>query len=792
LRGLPSHVAGALALLTAALATVPLATPVEAQPAGPARPARPPARAVPATAARRPVSGDRIAAIKVEGNQRIEATTIQTYMLLVPGDVFDPDRMDRSLKTLYATGLFSDVKLRRDGNTLVVTVVENPIVDRIAFEGNHKLTDDNLRSEVQLRPRAVFTAAQAQADRQKLLDLYAHRGRFAATVEPKIIQLPDNRVNVVFEINEGDSTLISRITFIGNRAFSESKLREVVDSRQSAWWRFLSTSDSYDPERVNFDKELLRRFYLKNGYADFTVAAADAELSPDRSSFFLTYSLHEGERYRVGKLSVDSKLAHVDGASLLPDVQLSVGDWYDGDAVERSVQAMIDDVQGRGNAFVQVQPRISRDQAKHTVDLVFDVTEGPRVYVERIDIVGNTRTEDKVIRREFRLAEGEAFNAAAIRRSRQRLQDLNFFNKVDFTSAQGSTPDRAIITANIDEKSTGELSIGGGYSTDAGALVNLGLREKNFIGTGIDAGINGTLGTKESQIDISASNPYLLDRNLVGGFDIFLIQNNNQNISEYNERREGFTVNLGYEFNEHLRQGWNYSLVDRDIYDIATTASIYILNQQGYSLLSQVGQTLTVDYRDSQLSPHTGFIIRLGTDFAGLGGDERYLRAKLDGAYYIPLDRFTNNADWGVVISAGGGYLAQLGRQEKIIDRFFLGGDNLRGFEAGGAGPHDITTGDSLGGRLIWTQSTELRFPLPISPDLGISGRAFVDVGSLSQVTAYQGNPVTDSAAPRVGAGVGVSWKTPFGVINLDLADPVLKKRYDKTQIFRFGFGTKF
>ncbi|MBV9734422.1 MAG: outer membrane protein assembly factor BamA [Acidisphaera sp.] len=754
-----------------------------------------PTRAIPRGRPALPVAGnpsDTIESVRVEGNQRIEPGTIRSYMLLQPGDTFDPDRMDRSLKTLYATGLFSDVNLHREGRTLVVRVAENPIVDRVAFEGNSHLTDDQLRNEVQLRPRAVFTVAQAQADRQRLLDLYARRGRFAASVDPQIIRQSENRVDVVYKINEGPATLISRIAFVGNHAFGEDRLREVINSRQSIWWRFLSTSDNYDPERIAFDKELLRRFYLRNGYADFEVQDANAELSPDRRSFFVTFTLQEGERYRVGSVSVNSQLTHVPGASLLPDVQLGQGDWYDGDAVERSVTAIQDDVQNRGFAFVQVNPRIARNQARHTVDLVFDVTEGPRVYVERIDIVGNTRTEDKVIRREFRLAEGDAFNAAAVRRTRQRLQDLGFFNNVTITTAPGSTPDRAVLTTTVQEKSTGELTVGGGYSTDAGALVNLGLRERNFIGTGIDAGINGTLGTKESQIDLSATDPYFLDRNLVAGFDIFDIINNNQDIAEYDEKRYGFTVNLGYEFNDHLRQSWNYSLVDRDVYNVASTASIYVMNQSGYSLLSQLGQTATLDYRDSRVDPHTGFVMRLGTDFAGLGGDARFVRTKLDGSYYVPLDRFTNNSDWDLVFSAGAGYLFQLGRVEKIIDRFFLGGDNLRGFEAGGAGPHDITTGDSLGGRFIWTQSTELHFPLPISPDLGLSGRAFVDVGALSQVNTFEGHPVTDDASPRVGAGVGVAWRTPFGLINIDVADAVIKKHYDKTQIFRFGFGTRF
>jgi outer membrane protein insertion porin family len=713
-------------------------------------------------------------------------------MLVQPGDPFDPERLDRSLKTLYATGLFSDVSLRRDGDTLVVHVVENPIVNRIAFEGNHKLNDDTLRPELQLRPRAVFTPAIAQADRQHILDLYARRGRFAARVEPKVIKLPDNRVDVVFEINEGDETLVSRIAFVGNHAFGEGRLKEVIGSREEAWWRFLSSSDTYDPDRVNFDKELLRRFYLKNGYADFEVTNAVAELAPDRTAFFLTFTLSEGERYRVGKVSVNSTLRKLDSAALQPLLDIEPGDWYDGDAVERNVQALTDAVQSHGFAFVDVKPRISRDRAKHVIDLVFDVGEGPRVYVERIDINGNTRTKDKVIRREFRLAEGDAFNAALIRRSRQRLQDLGYFNSAAVTSAPGSAPDRSVVTANIEEKATGELTVGGGYSTDVGALANVGLRERNMIGTGIDAGINTIIAQRESSIDLSATDPYFLDRNIVAGIDLFHTDNNNQFISQYSERRTGFSLRAGYDFTDHLRQSWAYSLVDRNVYNVASTASIYIQDLAGTSDLSQIGQTITVDYRDSTVDPHSGWVLRGGTDFAGLGGTERFIRTKVDGVYYIPLDTFTGDSDWGIALSAGTGYLFTLGQQEKIIDNFFLGGDNLRGFETGGAGPHADGTGDSLGGRFIWTQSTELRFPLPISPDLGLTGRTFVDIGALSEANKIPGYGITDDAAPRMGVGVGVSWKTPFGLINIDLGDPVIKKNYDQTQIFRFGFGTRF
>jgi outer membrane protein insertion porin family len=816
--------------LLAAVCLTPIlaSTAGQAQPTQPTRPDTHPARhaqaarpAAHTAKAQRPSaavvrSGDTIAAIKVVGASRIEEGTIRSYMLVAPGDPFNPDKIDRSLKTLYATGLFSDVNFKRDGSTLIVTVAENPLINSVSFEGNHKVDDKTLTPLIEERPRGVYTPQAAQSDRQKILDAYAKRGRFGATVEPKIIRLDKNRVDVVFEINDGDSTLVSRIAFVGNHKFSESRLREIISTREEAIYRFLSSSDTYDPERVNYDKELLRRFYLKNGYADVDVKDATAELAPDRSAFFVTFTINEGEQYKVGTISVDSKLPKLKGDELLPLVDLSPGDIYDGDSVERSTTAIQDAVQSRGFAFVLVRPRIARNREKHTVDLVFDVTEGPRVYVERINIEGNTRTKDKVIRRELQLAEGDAFSASAVRKSKSRLTDLNYFNTVNITTQPGSTADKAVVTVAVDEKATGELTFGGGYSTDAGALINVGIHERNLVGTGLDAALNGVLAQLRSEVNFSLTDPYFLDRNLVAGVDIFHVDNNNQTISQYDERRTGFSLRMGYEFNEHLRQALTYSLVDRNVYNIEQGSSLFIAQQAGGTLLSQIGQTLSLDYRDSRSDPHTGFIIRYGTDFAGIGGTAHYIRNKIDSTYFIPLDIFTGNSDWGIAVSGGAGLLTELGGHvESIVDRFYLGGDNLRGFQNGGVGPHSVALNqggifygsDSIGGRFIYTQSTELHFPLPVSADLGLTGRAFVDVGGLgvvsNQPTTLSTNLLNqpqyvtqqkqgNDPDPRVGAGVGVSWKTPFGLINVDLAVPVVKKSYDQTQFFRFGFGTRF
>jgi outer membrane protein insertion porin family len=787
--------------LAACLLAIACVVTAAAQPTAPAP--RPPS-APPTPSAPPPSAGGTIRSIEVTGNQRIEAGTIRSYMLVLPGDPFDPDRLDRSVKTLFSTGLFQDVQLSRQGDVLIVTVAENPLVNKVAFEGNKKLGDDQIRTEIQTKPRAVFTPSMVEADRRKILDLYSKKGNFDATVEPKIIRQSQNRVDVVYQITDGPTALISKIAIVGNRAFSEDRLVEAITSRESRWWRFLSTSDQYDPERMNFDKELLRRFYLKNGYADIQVLDATAELSPDHKGFFVTYTVREGERYKLGEVSATSQIRGVTAEELQKVIDLHTGDWYDGDAVGKGADAIEEYIHNRGYAFVEVKPRIKKNSDKQTVDVVFEVGEGPRVFIERIDIVGNTRTKDKVIRREFRLAEGDAFNAELIRKTRTRLTDLGYFAGVEVVTSPGSAPDKAILTTRIAEKATGELSFGGGYSTDAGALVDIGLAERNLVGTGVNASINGVLAQKRSSLNASVTDPYFLDRNLVAGFDLFAIQTQYLGTEPYDEKRYGGALRIGYDINEHLRQVWSYTLVDRDVYNVIAGTSPLIVNQQGWTLLSQVSQLTTVDFRDSRLYPHTGWALDLGLDYAGLGGSVNFVRGNVSVAYYIPLDRLMDNDQWGIKLSASGGYMVNIGNgKDLIIDRFFLGGDNLRGFQTGGAGPHDSTSGDPLGGRKIWTESQELRFPLPGVPrDIGLTGRAFVDVGALTDATPQGGSfcssaacksvVITQSSAPRVGAGVGISWRTQFGLINVDLTPFVIKQAHDQTQIFRFGFGTRF
>lgn len=767
----------ALLLASACLVALPLPL-AEAQPrAGAPRAAQP---------------GDVITSVVVRGNQRIEADTIRSYMLVQPGDVYEADRADRSLRTLFATGLFRDVRIGRDGATLVVEVAENPIVNRVAFEGNRRISADVLRQDVQLRERSVLTPQLVQLDRQRILDIYARRGRFAAVVEPKLIELDQNRVNLVFEITEGPTALVARINFVGNAGFSDARLRDVVATKEQAFFRILSTADSFDPERLAFDRELLRRYYLRNGFPDVQIGAATAELAPDRSGFFLTFNINEGPRYTFGDIEITSAFPALDVATLRRFLDVQPGAIYDGDAVERTSQALSDAANLRGFPFVDVQPQITRDTETRRANITFALTEGARVYIDRIDISGNTRTQDRVIRREFRLAEGDAFNAAQIRRSRERIRNLGYFGDITINNGPGSAPDRTVVDARVVERATGEISLGGGFSTDAGFLADFGIRERNLAGTGIDARVNTTIAQRRSQVDLSVTDPSFMDRNLAVGGDVFYIQRDLRDVSGFSERRAGVSLRAGYEFNERLRQSWSYSLVQRNISDIQPGSSRFVTEQAGTTILSQVSQTLTYDLRDNPLDTRRGYVIRLGTDVAGLGGDVAYLRTRFDGALFLPLERLLGDPDFVLSISGSFGVLNNFdsARRDRIVDRFFLGGENLRGFAVAGAGPRDLTSRDALGGRLMWTQSTELRFPLPLPTEIGLIGRAFVDVGSLSRTVTGAG--IGDDASPRVGAGVGVSWRSPFGLINIDVAQAIAKQSYDETQVVRFGFGTRF
>lgn len=734
-------------------------------------------------------SGDVIQEIRIEGTQRVDPDTVKSYLQVQPGETYDAQKLDASLKALYATGLFSDVTMQHQGNALVVHVVENPVINRIQFEGNTKLTDDNLNQEVQLRPRLVFTREKVQADVVRILELYRRAGHFAATVQPKVIELPQNRVDLVFEIDEGPATGIRGITFLGNKEFSEGTLRDIISTKESRWWRFLSNDDTYDPDRLTYDRELLRKFYLSQGYADFRVVSAVAELAPDRSGFLVTFQIEEGQRYHFGKITLSNELKDVDPATLQPLLTTKEGDWYNADLIDTSVTAVTNALGDRGYAFVQVNPTVKRNTDTHTIDVAYQVKEGPEVYVERIDITGNLRTQDRVIRREFRLVEGDAFNTTKLDRSKQRLTNLGFFKKVDITNDPGSAPDKTIIHVNVQEQSTGEFQVGVGYSTTDGPLANIGIHERDLLGKGQDLRLDTTIAFRTRQVDLSFTEPYFLNRQLAAGFDLFALQNDYTNFAGYIETSYGGSLRAGYQFTEALRQTVSYTLRDDTVSDIVTGASPFIQDQAGSRLASIVGQSLLYDKRDNTLTPTSGYFASYSTDLAGLGGQVYFVRNGLNGGYYYPVA-----TGWVASLTGSAGDIIGLGEGVRIEDRYFIGGDNFRGFASGGIGPRDVSTGDALGANTFWTGSVQLSMPLGLPKEFGLSGHVFTDFGSAFGFDDT--NPTTDTIADvsaiRLSAGYGFSWQSPLGPLRLDLAVPVVRQSFDKRQFFRVGFGSNF
>jgi len=793
----------AVALIVPALAQVG-----PSPPSGAAAPSAAPGPPAPKKPTAGPSYGT-ISDIKIEGIQRIEPETVRSYLLLQPGDPWDPERVDASLKALFATGLFADVKLDRRGNALVVRVVENPIINRIAFEGNSKLNDKDLNGEIQLRPRVVYTRSRVQADVKRILDLYRRHERFAATVEPKVIQLAENRVDLIFEINEGPSTGVRSINFVGNKEFSDSSLRGVIDTKESRWYRFLTNSDTYDPDRITYDRELLRKYYLSQGYADFRVISAVAELTPDRDGFIVTFTVDEGERYKFGTVDVDIKLKDLPKEAVLPVLTVHSGDWYDANAVEKSITSLIDALGTRGYAFVEVKPQITRNREDRTVNIVFDVHEGPQVYVERIEIVGNVRTLDKVIRREMRLVEGDAFNANKLQRSKERLKNLGFFKKVETNTAQGSSPDKTVVTVEVEEQSTGELSLGLGFSTTDGPLADITLRERNFLGRGEDLRIGTVVSFRSQQIDLSFTEPYFLDSNIAAGWDLFEIKTSptasffSGTTPAYQQFSYGGSLRAGYQLTDCLRQTLKYTARSDEITDVQSDAALFIQLQQGTHTTSEIGQVLLYDRRDDRINPTSGYYASVGDDFAGVGFGIDYVRNKVNAGYYYPVA-----PGWVLGLTGeAGDIFGWNGEQVLLQDRFFVGGDNLRGFAPAGIGPRDTVSQDALGGNKYYTGSVTLGVPLGLPKELGMSGRVWSDFGSLwgndqknqnftaAELASEPGGAtpqIADNPAIRVSAGVGLTWVSPVGPVRLDLGLPIKRESYDKSQFFRVSFGTKF
>lgn len=726
--------------------------------------------------------------IQVVGAQRIEPATVLTYLSLKKGDAVTQDSLDAALKSLFATGLFADVQVSEANGVVTIRVAENPVINEVAFEGNKELEDEKLQGEIQARSRQVFSRASVQADVARLYEIYQRNGRFSADIQPKIIKLDQNRVNLVFEIKEGPLTEIESIRFVGNKRFDDNELQSVIASKETHWYNVLSSSDRYDQDRLAYDEEMLRQFYLKQGYADFRVVSMASELSQDKTKFFITVMLDEGQRYRVGDIKINSQIRNLESKDLMPDVSLSKGDWYDAEKIKTSIDKMTKTLGDKQYAFVNIVPDVNRDRSKALVNLVFNINETPRVFVERINVDGNARTLDKVIRRQVELSEGDPFNRSAVSKSERNIKNLGYFSKVDVKTVPGTTPDKTVVNVNVEEQSTGDVSLGAGFSTADGPLADFHIRERNLLGKGQDLGFSATVAGARTEFDISFTEPYFLERDLSAGFDLFHTTKDQQDQSSFDQKRTGGGVRIGYPLSENLRQTWKYRIENNEIANVDSDASRYVKEQEGTRVTSAISQRLEYSDLDSKLYPTEGYSAWLDAEVAGLGGDAKYMMGKIGGVYYYPVaDRWVLSTlgETGMVASYGDSNI-------RINERFFVGGTNLRGFEKAGIGPRDLSTDDSLGGSQFYRGSVELKFPIGFPDDMGVAGHAFSDVGSLWGIDDTATSDLVDSSSLRMSAGMGLSWASPMGPVRIDLSKPILKEDYDVEQVFRFSFGTQF
>jgi outer membrane protein insertion porin family len=734
-----------------------------------------------------PAMAQTAASIAVEGNRRVEADTIRSYFKPGPRGALDAGSIDDGLKALIETGLFQDVKINRAGGRLVVTVVENPVIGRIAFEGNKKVKDEQLTAEIQSKPRGTLSRPMVQSDAQRIAEIYRRSGRYDVHVTPEIIEQPNNRVDLVFTIAEGAKTGVKSIEFIGNSAYSSYRLKDIIKTHESNLLSFLGGNDVYDPDRVEADRDLIRRFYLKHGFADVQVVAALTEYDPERKGFMVTFKIEEGQQYRVGSVDFQSGIPSLDGNALRSYSRVGVGALYNVEAVEKSVEEMQIEASRRGHAFAIVRPRGDRNFDTHTVSVVFSIEEGPRTYIERINIRGNTRTRDYVIRREFDISEGDAYNRALVDRAERRLKNLDFFKTVKISAEPGSSSDRVVLLVDLEEKSTGDFSVSGGYSTTDGALAEVSISERNFLGRGLFAKASVTYGQFARGYSLSFVEPYLLDYRVALGLDLYQREQLANNFISYTTKTLGFSPRLGFQLREDLSLQLRYSIYQQEISLPSFLAncnnnpgnSLLAFNpspafnnanggvftdpsgtglfcysdgeaslpvrkelQNGRTLTSALGYSLNYNTLDNNKNPTDGLLIDFKQDFAGVGGDVTFLKSQIDAKYYSPLV-----ADIVGVLHVQGGILNQIGNNDlRMLDHFQMGPNLVRGFAPNGIGPRDLNpfgTMDALGGTKYWGASYELQMPFWFLPkEVGLKGAVYADAGGLSD---YKG-PTTWAA----------------------------------------------
>lgn len=756
------------------------------------------ALAVPAAAgvvsmlAARPAEAAVASSVAVKGNQRIETETVKTYLKIKPGKAYGPADIDESVKTLYGTGLFSDVGIVQRGSTLVVTVVENPVISSVTFEGAKKVKPDVLVNIVELKTRGVFTDAKLKADVFHVKQYYQTSGRSDARVDGKVTQLPNNRVDVVFVISEGERTGIAAINFVGNKAFSSQQLSRVVQTRTTNWLSWLSKQDLYSEEKLKNDEDLLRRYYLKHGYADFQVLSSEASFDEPKGRYYVTFTVDEGPKYNFGAINIDSSIQGLDSQALMGLVRTKSGSVFDSTKIEKSTEELTIELSRLGYVFAQVRPRGDRNYTNNTVDLTYMIDEGARAYIERIEIRGNTRTRDYVIRREFDISEGDAYNRVLIDKAERRLRALQYFKMVAITTEPGSAPDKVVVVVSVVDQSTGSFSIAGGVATSsggAGLVAEVSMEETNFLGRGQTVRLSVGGGFNDQTFNASFTDPYFLGSRTRFGLDAYRTISSSSSARPFGTETTGGGVRLGLPLTDELSVGANYKINSQSISGSTGGSLPYFPN--GTRLTSSVGYDVTYTTLDSRIDPREGVFVRFSQDFAGVGGDARFIRSVADARVYRPI---MPDSDLIGMLRVTGGNITGLGQPVAISDNFFKGGESVRGFAPLGYGPRDLTGGLNLavGGKNFVTATAEVQFPLPmVPPDFGLRGAFFADAGMLFGVDD-PGSSVTSDTAIRTSVGGSIIWASPFGPIRADFAQAINQQSYDQLQFFRIGTGAAF
>ena len=726
----------------------------------------------------------RISEVRVDGNRRVASGTVQSYLPVRVGDLASPGSLSNALARLYDTNLFQDIKLDMDGSVLIVRVVENPIINRVNIEGNDAISDDRLLEAIDVQPRRVFNRKVAIDATRQLIDVYRAGGRFAAVIEPKIIQLDENRVDLVFEVNEGPLIKINSITFSGNKSFSDRTLRQAIASRESRWWAFLASNDKYDEGRLDYDVRLLRQFYLARGYADITVDRARGGLLPDRSGFAISFLVNEGIRYQVGTISVASEISGVDTDELRQIFEFGDDKWYDVRALEQGLLDISNRLGAYGYAFVNVTPAIKTNPETATLDIAIAIDKARRNFIERIEFVDNARTMDRVIRREFEIVEGDAYNQLKIDRSVRNVRNLGYFRDVKVATLKGSSPEQTITRVTVEEQSTGDFSIGLGYSSLDKSSLSLGINERNFLGTGRRASVSLSTSGTETNFNLGLTEPYLFGRNLTGSFDVF---NRKNKSDETTINQTGLSLGIGFSAARDVFHRLNYELSQSKTTVSSTTATSSTGEAGETRLLSSLNYVLSRDTRDSRFDPTEGFLLEMDETLAGFGGDVKFLRTKLSAAYYKPL-LFKS-----VILGVSGklGHVTGLGDKVTQSQRFNLGGRDIRGFASGGIGPRDTGSSNAVGGNKMYAGSFEVVSNLGLDKDTGIRWTVFTDFGSLWGTDYPSGVTKPNATQMRVSAGVGVFWSTAIGPLSFSWAKPLSKMTHDTAKTFQFNIGTR-